>query len=481
MIILDEEDHVKFDALVAGSTVRYPDKAVGRSLSSLPDYESSEAQHRLIIRNLQSSSKKTRNARILKATFYALAIYVALSAVIVLPVVLKRRSSEASNSRAPSSANIWIEGNSPPANFIDAAVIPFSSSNFDCDEWQQLINGSPALQASYPTYFPSTSPIAIRSNISSIDYQVTNGVGGSLTVGINSDHKATEIVVQLQANASDYTLLQQTNICVCQQDPNRGMTIYAPGNLSEFQYLNFNIQLLFPWKSSPYVVPGFITYLPQFSQQFAHLSKHVTFNKVSIFGTMNEIECQSMKAPIIGIQNIRSSITGTFHVSESLILDTIDGPITSNISFASIMATPTLILDTGNGAINAAVSLSSSNNDAKSPSPIFNSRVKTFSAPINLSFDAPTGLPLRLYVANNGAPTNISLQSSYRGGFDLQTKLAPASVNGPSQPVIAFDTQSYERMCGCIGDCPPPPATAPSNGQIVVVSALGPISLSIVS
>lgn len=88
MIILDEEEHVKFDAVVAGSTVRYPDKAVGRSLSSLPDYEASEAQHRLIIRNLQSSSKKTRNARILKTTFYALAIYIALSAVIVLPVLL---------------------------------------------------------------------------------------------------------------------------------------------------------------------------------------------------------------------------------------------------------------------------------------------------------------------------------------------------------------------------------------------------------
>ena len=90
MIILDEEDHqVKFDALVAGSTVRYPDKAVGRSSTSLPDYDASEAQHRLIIGNPQSLPKKTqRNTRILKATFYALAIYVALSAVIVLPLVL---------------------------------------------------------------------------------------------------------------------------------------------------------------------------------------------------------------------------------------------------------------------------------------------------------------------------------------------------------------------------------------------------------
>ena len=90
MIILDEEDHqVKFDAIVAGSTVRYPDKVVGRSSTSLPDYEASEAQHRLIIGDPQSLPKKTRrNTRILKATFYALAVYVALSAVIVLPLVL---------------------------------------------------------------------------------------------------------------------------------------------------------------------------------------------------------------------------------------------------------------------------------------------------------------------------------------------------------------------------------------------------------
>ena len=56
---------------------------------------------------------------------------------------------------------------------------------------------------------------------------MTYGVGGSLTVGINKDHKATEIVVLLQANTSDYTLLQQTNVCVSQQDPYRGLIIYV--------------------------------------------------------------------------------------------------------------------------------------------------------------------------------------------------------------------------------------------------------------
>lgn len=55
---------------------------------------------------------------------------------------------------------------------------------------------------------------------------MTNGVAGSLNVGINPDDKATEVVVLLQANASDYGVLQQTNICVYQQD-DRGLIIYV--------------------------------------------------------------------------------------------------------------------------------------------------------------------------------------------------------------------------------------------------------------
>ncbi|KAF8686127.1 hypothetical protein AX14_003945 [Amanita brunnescens Koide BX004] len=193
---------------------------------------------------------------------------------------------------------------------------------------------------------------------------------------------------------------------------------------------------------------------------------------------MYDIACQSLHAPVIGIQNIRSSISGTFNVSESLILDTIDGPITSTITLASDTQSPNLILDTGNSPINAAISLSSANSNAGSPLPIFTGSVKTFSAPINLAIEAPEGLPLRLFAANNGAPTNISLDSSYQGAFDLQTKLAPVSVNGPSQ-AITYTMQSYERITGWIGN-PPSSSRTGTCGQVVVASALGPISLNIV-
>ncbi|KAK2464261.1 hypothetical protein APHAL10511_003718 [Amanita phalloides] len=489
MIIDDEDHHIKLDVIVAGSTIRYPDKVVERSSSSLPDYEASEAQHRLV-RNTPPS-KNTRNTRILKATIYALAIYVALSAVIVLPLILRKKNPRPRHhhhSTFPGSSSLWTNPNSilyPPAfSSVDAAIIPFSSSNSDCSAWRTLINSSPILHT--PTFhatFPPTSPIAIRSNVTSNDYQVTNGVGGSLTARINPDHRATDVVVLLEASASDYTLLQQTNVCLCQQDPNRGLIIYTPGNLVDAQYLDFTVQVLFPKKSFTYVVPEFTTYLPQFSQYFTFLSKTVTFSKVSLFGTLNDIVCQSIQAPLIGIQNIRAAIIGNFNVSESLNLDTINGPITANITVAPIAPGPTVFMDTGNGAINADITLTSHTVHSSSP-PIFVSRLKTFSAPINLLVknDGLSRMPVRIYAANNQAPINITLDPSYQGLFAFQTKLAPVNVNNPPPPSqISFKVQTYEIMSGWIGSGPWPSTGTVTDGHVEAVSALGPISLNFAS
>ena len=105
---------------------------------------------------------------------------------------------------------------------------------------------------------------------------------------------------------------------------------------------------------------------------------------------------------------------------------------------------------TSHGPINATISLSTSSNTGALTS-FFTSRVNTFSTLINLSI-APKGLPLRLLAGNNGAPTNLTLDSSFESEFDLQTKLAPESANGPS--LIPYVLQSYERITGRIGSLP---------------------------
>jgi hypothetical protein len=89
-------------------------------------------------------------------------------------------------------------------------------------------------------------------------------------------------------------------------------------------------------------------------------------------------------------------------------------------------------------------------------------------------------LPLRLFVANNAAPTNVTLDQSYQGCFDIQSKLAPVSVNTPKQPhfEIVYKTQSYERISGDIRNGSRS-LRDPGDGRIEVVSALGPVFLNI--
>lgn len=88
MIILDAEDQrrSKENSPAAGLTLRFPEKAVARSDSPLPDYETSEARQKFL---LQSASEHRRlDGRLWRAILYALVIYVLLSAVIGVPIVL---------------------------------------------------------------------------------------------------------------------------------------------------------------------------------------------------------------------------------------------------------------------------------------------------------------------------------------------------------------------------------------------------------
>lgn len=97
MILLDPEDqqHGKLNSYVAGPTVRLPDRVAGRS-SFLPDYETSQAQHNPSASSPTSSIASFRkyslhnsvDSRFWRAALYALAIYIALSVTIGVPLIV---------------------------------------------------------------------------------------------------------------------------------------------------------------------------------------------------------------------------------------------------------------------------------------------------------------------------------------------------------------------------------------------------------
>lgn len=101
MILLDPEgqQHGKLTSYVAGPTVRLPDRVAGRSSILLPDYETSQAQHNSpsspdssptssTVSFRKYSLHNTVDSRFWRATLYALAIYIALSVTIGVPLIV---------------------------------------------------------------------------------------------------------------------------------------------------------------------------------------------------------------------------------------------------------------------------------------------------------------------------------------------------------------------------------------------------------
>ena len=90
MIIWDAGDQqpTKEDLFVAGLTLRSPEKAVARSDSPLPDYETSEARHKYSLHDSPSRKALGLDVKHWRVIFYALIVYIILSATIGVPIIL---------------------------------------------------------------------------------------------------------------------------------------------------------------------------------------------------------------------------------------------------------------------------------------------------------------------------------------------------------------------------------------------------------
>ena len=85
MIILDDDDGRTKSDSYEGLTLRHPQRAHTRDgvLADLPDYHTSEAQHRV-----KAHTAPWIDRRIWRATLYALGIYVFLTLTIVVPITV---------------------------------------------------------------------------------------------------------------------------------------------------------------------------------------------------------------------------------------------------------------------------------------------------------------------------------------------------------------------------------------------------------
>ncbi|PBK91460.1 hypothetical protein ARMGADRAFT_994305 [Armillaria gallica] len=486
MIILEEADQqAKLDSSVAGPTLRFPDRAVGRSSSPLPDYETSQA----LQLNLATPRKSKVDARFWRATLYALVIYVALSVVIGVPLLLTRFNRKHKGGPPPWRND---DGSISVQTLANIGVLSLESP--ECNSWDTIEdNPSHSLfSASTSHTLPPNGTFSIRSNVSH-EADDAAGISGNLTVDINPDSSADAVMLLVSLRASSLQLRQNTHICFADGGSERGVSLYFPSNLGRGASLSVAITLLFPQMSRAINIDYLATYLPMFTQVFGDFGDNILFNKISIEGASMGITCDFMQAPKISVKNALASITGTFNASERLVLDNVEGPIHANITLVQgkVRHQPTLFfLDTGNSEINASVILLAPDryNDPKN----FIGSVKNFNGPLTLNVSHDPSTPpvsLDLHVQNAQAESNVTLDAKYTGFFDVQTKLSSVAVKesridpswDPSgenrYKQCVYDQTTTNRVRGWIGWGQKPAGWNPREGRVEVTSSLSPIHL----
>ncbi|KAF9482119.1 hypothetical protein BDN70DRAFT_802046 [Pholiota conissans] len=481
MIILDrEEAGLEKEDRYGGLTLRHPSAAYTRSSSLLlPDYNTSEALHYKLTSPAPPPRQPRVDPRIWKAALYALAVYIFLSLVIIVPVaVIKTRKQSQDRYRNDYEGSLWddIEDAGSPSLLQLSTSGPMAVDlNKTCNVWQSPPSNNTAL-ARYR--LPPSGLITLRSNAT---YDPTKPVylNGNLVVQMNKDVKETSVVFNLAMAYSNPAVLKQTNV---------------PPELSLDDQLGFDITVLLPQVKA--TVDVFITYLPMLSQSFGELGPSIKFGTITLEGAARPIVSQSLQAQQISVKNVAASIEGTYNVTASLTLDTVKGPVSSNITLTQTaypMRPILLEIDSGDSQIMANVMLDSSRLSAPSKkSPAFGLQVRNFNGPTNLTVAYAENSPnttMLLRAQNNLAPTKITMDPRYQGTFSVKTKMDQVTIKdyateaddpagSQKSRTLQYTQTASDTVSGWAGWGPRPMRPPKQQSAIDIFSALSPVLLN---
>ncbi|KAJ3513317.1 hypothetical protein NLJ89_g3017 [Agrocybe chaxingu] len=354
MIILDEDldsGQAKTDSdSYPGLTLRHPQAVHARSsTSTLPDYDTSEAQHRKVVTRSALSLGKL-SPRVWKIVIGVLLGYTVLSLAIGLPIVLlKGRDRDDSFSLAPTSS-LWVSEDVVLPGPLQLATtgIPTITNNMTCNIWDT----HPDIENTQFARFklPPQGLITIRSNVT-YEKVAADNINGTLWVYMNQDKKEKDIIFNVSMKSSSNNVRLQTNVCFSEQGSSRGLTIYVPDTLGIGDLLTFNILVLLPQRKAS--IDQFLVYLPLLEHRIGYVQKQIEVTQFTLEGAARPMSCEFLQACQVTFKNIMGSISGSFNVSNSLTLDTIKAPIHSNVTLTQGRLSPKpviLSMDTGDGS-----------------------------------------------------------------------------------------------------------------------------------
>ncbi|KAF9244969.1 hypothetical protein BU15DRAFT_41643 [Melanogaster broomeanus] len=506
MIIPDEDDSQKIkDPPVAIPSIRYPERAAGRrTLSPLPDYETSQALAFAGFNDSQvtlfkpPARRRLVDSRFWRAALASLAVYVFLTVVVGVPIIVTKQRDDqqkypynsltyavpwpSKNSATYYSGN--INNISSP---IQAGVIPV------CNNWTEvaLLGDMTTFESWAEHQVSSSGEFSLTSNASY--YDDFGLVQGEFYAGINPDATAQEAVISVHMQASSPDVFTRTFVCFALADNFTDLSLYVPDNLTSKDNILYNISLLFP--QSPSTVTSFSTFLPMFDQLFGSFDDFVTFKKVSIEGPVSRITVDSLQAKKILVDTSLEPVTGSFSASDSLLISTILAPITANITLYNdpdSMFPTFLDLTTGNSNLTSDITVLAPNEDPPQRNN-FVINIRTFSGSLTTTLvhdpsSPPTSIKLR--TENDLGPSSVTLDKLFEGLFQVTTKQSAAVVNLGDASVedpwgsgtmrnLDVDFDSVARVYGWIGwGARPPYWSVDQLAQVMVDTSLANATLS---
>ncbi|KAF8558013.1 hypothetical protein OG21DRAFT_1406107 [Imleria badia] len=507
MIISDEDDAQKIkDPPVAAPTLRYPERAASRRpFSHLPDYETSQAlafqdfNESQVTLYKPPSRRRFLDSRLWRAALVSLVVYIFLTLVIGVPIIVHKEHQDEQKYpyNPPTYALVWPSKNpGPPGNLSNnsspgqAGIIPV------CDVWTTAeyldSPGSPIVFATAERNVSPNGLFSFSSNASSS--RDLNSVQGAFYTGINPNQTVQDAVLSVMMQSSS-GVFNRSTVCYAVADNFTDIFLSVPDNLAPTDNILYNITLLFPQNAIPSRVDSFATVLPMFDQHFGSFDGNVTFDKVTIEGTVSRVTVDSIQANRILVDTSLEPVTGTFYVNTSLIISTINAPIVANISLYNdplCQFPTTLDVHTGNGNLTANVTVLAPN---KNPPlrPNFIANLRTFSGSLSTSFlhdPASAATAVQLHVFNDLGPADVTLDSLFEGVFQVSTKQAAASVTQGNasvtdpwvpglQRTMEVDLNSTARIYGWIGwGNAETPWNAYEQGEVLVDSSLAHVTLS---
>ncbi|KAF8517646.1 hypothetical protein JB92DRAFT_3142272 [Gautieria morchelliformis] len=446
-------------------------------------------------------AKKTRKRRIWKGIFYALAVYAVASVAIAVPYFVTRGNAVTSHSAYQRAKPPDYTGNGDPGP-MGIPVVPVNVPSADgaslgCNGWDSVYTyGYPEnLQASRLTY-------CIPHNSTNLWLHALGGqdraVSGQFTVKPNPDDDELDYMVDvmLTYDADDVDARNSSAICLMQENDKWGVGIYKTPPDSLNHSLKYQLTLLVPHAKGPLNLPQFTTYLPWFSHSFHDLNNSLIFGDVEIGGVESPVD-GTISGQKVNVTTSLAAITGNYHASNTLVLQTSFAKIDTNITLGSAVGQeyPTsLFMRSSEGPFSATVHLSAAPNVSSTASfsnssslaplatsnstrPWYSTKISCDDSPVTLVFrhdDSVDFSDLDVQVNTTLNRAVVLLDSKFEGNFDLISTngsviVADLDGNQHNQPEemtgtfptlyrrsLEYEHQSASRAQGCVKRGPPP-------------------------